>query len=203
MRMTALGAKLVLAMAVGGVGCANGMGTGPAEPAPGAEEPGAERSTAADTAAVGRFLAKVKVINDGEVRAGTIAQSKQVGSASLQYARMLEQQHRQANQWVEQVAQQVGVSVDEYVPEAREALLADIEAIQRLETLEGETFEDQFLTTMVAGHRSAIDEVRRARGQLDQPQVQQLIDRLLPVLEQHLEVAQQIQKSRRTVGSAL
>lgn len=197
-KLLALPAMFITSAALG---CA-GMGMGNGEPTPGTEEthPVQEQEPSAQVQQqAGLFLAKMRVINNGEIRAGQLAQSKGMSSSVIEFGRMLEQDHDQANQWVDQFASETGLQPGPHMDQARRELVGMLNDIQRLERLEGREFETEFLTMMLSGHRQAIDLVREAGDTIKQPEIQRLVVRVLPVLQHHQERARTLQQRQPEV----
>lgn len=68
-------------------------------------------------------------------------------------------------------------------------------ALEKLRTLKGADFDREFARTMVKEHQMAIDRVTHARSRINDPEVTGLVDKLLPMLKQHLSMAQKLQDS--------
>lgn len=69
------------------------------------------------------------------------------------------------------------------------------QAMTRLQSTSGPQFDRAYLMVMVTSHQKAIGMLEKVQAKgLDQPQVTGLIRKLLPILKQHLQLAQGLQK---------
>lgn len=69
------------------------------------------------------------------------------------------------------------------------------QAMMKLQSASGSEFDKAYLMTMIKGHQQAIQMLEQVQAQgLDQPKVTGLIHKLLPILKQHLQLAQDLQK---------
>jgi putative membrane protein len=77
--------------------------------------------------------------------------------------------------------------------------MADHQAtVNKLRSLKGPEFDREFARAMVSGHRKAIDELTRARSQINDPEMVSLIDKLLPKFKEHLSMAQKLQDNLKS-----
>lgn len=71
------------------------------------------------------------------------------------------------------------------------------QAMDKLQSASGPQFDKAYIMTMIKGHEKAIHMLEQVQAQgLDQPQVTGLIHKLLPILKQHLQLAQDLQSRR-------
>ncbi len=104
------------------------------------------------------------------------------------YARRLEMDHGYADDQVLELAAELHV---EGVGPAPGEASQDRRLRERLAELEGEhgqAFDDDFLRLMTHAHVQVIDTVTGARRSLPQP-LARMVDRVLPILEQHVQLA--------------
>jgi predicted outer membrane protein len=70
--------------------------------------------------------------------------------------------------------------------------------VDKLKTLTGKEFDNTFLPAMVQGHAEAISMLKDAEGKLpEHSPVRMLISKLLPILQQHQQLAEDLQKQGR------
>jgi putative membrane protein len=106
-------------------------------------------------------------------------QSKAVGSATGEYA------HTTSG---------VGGAGSEHVGE-----MADHRAtVDKLRNLKGAEFDREFVRAMLNGHQKAVDELTKARSQINDTEMVSLIDKLLPQFKQHLSTAQKLQSNLKS-----
>jgi putative membrane protein len=101
-------------------------------------------------------------------------QSKAVGSATGEYA------HSTTG---------VGGAGSEHVGQMAEHQAT----VDKLRSLKGAEFDREFARAMVNGHQKTVDELTRARSQINDAEMVSLIDKLLPRFKQHLSTAQKLQ----------
>lgn len=64
--------------------------------------------------------------------------------------------------------------------------------MQKLHELQGEQFDQVYLKFMVQGHEKAIKTLTEAHEKLEDPDIRELVGDLIPILGQHLELAQHL-----------
>jgi putative membrane protein len=78
----------------------------------------------------------------------------------------------------------------------REEVAGDLEGVRvlgQLRTMPADsTFDRAFINAQIASHERTIDMVKKLRPTVSSPEVQQLVDKTVPVLEQHLAAAKVI-----------
>jgi putative membrane protein len=65
-------------------------------------------------------------------------------------------------------------------------------ALDNLRKLKGAEFDREFTRAMVEDHQMAIDRLSSARSTTGDPELRNLIDKLLPTFKQHLGMAQKL-----------
>ena len=172
-------------------------------PTPRPETPGAQPGAAAQPAAgrEGRdrtspdqadqnmdqhFAREVAQSNLFEIQAGQLAQERAQSQDVKQFAQMLVQDHQQANQKLQQIAQSKGIDIPKELDEIHQAKL------QKMQKLQGKHFEKHFVYGMLAGHVVAVLEFRDASQDLRDNELKQFAAQTLPKLQQHLQTAQRL-----------
>jgi predicted outer membrane protein len=184
-------------------------GKNPRESA-GAKTPGNEKATQ-PTQAQKQFeqqtLAKLHLINQHEIDAGKLAQERAQSDQVKNYGETLVTDHQQLDSNVTSFAEHNEIAL----PGAQEGK-AQLDKMQqkhqamaeRLKGLSGAQFDRAFVSAMVQGHQQAIQQVRSALNQAQDAQFKSLLTDTLPVLQKHLQLAQQLQgqTAGRTSGGA-
>jgi len=67
--------------------------------------------------------------------------------------------------------------------------------LERLEKAQGEDFDREFADAIVEAHRKTIDRLNDAKDVLANPEVRDLVDRTLPILENHQRDAEQLEST--------
>jgi len=129
---------------------------------------------------------KIADVNNFEIQAGQLAQQKAQSNEIKQFAKMMVDDHTQAQQQLQQIAQQKGWQFSqELMPVHREML-------SELNKLDGQEFERAYLYGQVAGHTKTALKLRDDKTELQDPQLKQYAATLLPKVQAHLRHGQQL-----------
>lgn len=135
------------------------------------------------------FVAKALAGDVAEVQTGQLVARKASSPDVKSYGQMLADDHTKALDQMKTVASQLGVEP----PAAPKP--ADQKEMDKLDKLEGQAFDRAFLRHAVADHRKDIAEYRKeARGKGDAADIAR---QQLPVLETHLQRAQELMKQEK------
>jgi putative membrane protein len=159
--------KAVLALALAGF---TGMAAGPVIAAP------AKADKTFVTSAASGGLAEVEL--------GQLAEQKAASPQVKEFARTMVSDHTQANQDLQQIAQQQNLNLPKR-PGKKER-----EEAQRLKKLSGAAFDKQYMTHMVQDHRKDISEFQRESASGKDPALKSYAQKYLPVLQKHLQMAE-------------
>lgn len=132
------------------------------------------------------FLKHAMEGNLAEINAGKLAQARGSSQAVRDYGRMLEQDHMAANQQAVALAKKAGVAVPTQPNKDQQ------EMYKKLSQYKGAAFDRQFADAMADDHKKVIDMYEDEAKRQEDGQVQVMAQKLLPVLKQHLSVAQGI-----------
>jgi putative membrane protein len=170
----------------------------PTNAAPAAATPAATPAAQAQDASI---LSKIHKTNQEEIHAGEMAQSNSQSPAVKQYGQTLVQDHQQADQKVQQLASQLGVTlVDPQPSNAAEKAMDQKHSAEmdQLKSLNGAAFDKKFSQTMAKGHSHVIGDLEKKQAQLPTSDpVRQLIAQLLPTLKQHEQTAKQLSNASK------
>ena len=144
------------------------------------------------------FVRDVMSHNRTELELSKLAQQKAQNAQVKQFAAMLVKDHTQAGQDFRTAVQAANVNLTQMETDMERP----VEGRERLAELSGMEFDREYMQTMVDQHEKAIDLVeekanqnQNAAGQTaaqGQAQIQQWASKTLPVLQKHLQDAQQI-----------
>lgn len=147
-------------------------------------------------------LAKLHHDNEMEIQMGQLAkkngQSKQVKA----FGDMLIKDHTLADKQVVQLAKRQNLDLTMPAPkdEAEQAEMQEAhDTMARLETLKGEEFDREFAKMMVKDHKKAIELIEGTLTSTTDGKVQGLLNKVLPVIKEHLRVAESINKKMQSV----
>ncbi|MET0387265.1 MAG: DUF4142 domain-containing protein [Polyangiales bacterium] len=140
--------------------------------------PAAVQMTLQDSEVIDRLHAA----NVIEVEAGKLAADRALSPEVKRYGDLSARDHARADQELEAFAKRYGIKLSN----------VDARKLETLRSLEGADFDRAFLTMMVRDHQNAIHMVKTAQGRAENSEVRTLLDRALPMLQQHEEHAQQL-----------
>ncbi|HEX9603497.1 MAG TPA: DUF4142 domain-containing protein [Myxococcales bacterium] len=148
-----------------------------------------------------KVLRKLRHVNMEEVQAGQLAQQKGASKDVKDYGAMLVRDHQKADQDVKAVASKLNIDLDAKKMDADRQMKSDADhqakreakqhRMDELQKLTGRDFDRAFAQMMVNGHREVIEMVKSARNDV-KPEVKDLLDKLLPVLQRHEDKANDI-----------
>jgi putative membrane protein len=131
------------------------------------------------------FMDNAAQTNLAEIQEGQLAEQKTSSPQVRQLAQMMVRDHEQMNQQLEQLAQQDGVTLPKQ-PDRHER-----HQLQELKRLSGAQFDRTFAQDQIKDHEVAIQKFQRAAQTLTDPQVKELAQQSIPILQKHLQMARQ------------
>lgn len=133
-----------------------------------------------------QFVEKAAGDGKAEVELGEMAVDKASAQEVKDFAQRMIDDHTQANEQLIEIAEQKQLEIpDELPPEAQEAK-------QRLEGLTEAEFDRAYMEHMVADHEKAVSLFEQQANTGQDPELQKFAQDTLPKLQEHLELAQQI-----------
>jgi putative membrane protein len=123
-----------------------------------------------------------------EVQFGELAQQQAASEEVKQFGHRMVEDHGQANEQLKQIAQAKGIALPQEMPD---------EAQQKYEELQqksGEEFDQAYMDEMVSDHEEDVEAFEQYVETGQDPDLTSFAEQTLPVLQEHLELAQQTQK---------
>lgn len=139
-----------------------------------------------------RFLTEAIQGDLAEMNIGKLAQDKGQADDVKQFGQMLERDHGDHLKKVEQMAEQLGITVPN-TPSAEQQATHDI-----LQKLFGDAFDKEFKRAMVKDHQEDIAKYRREAS--GKGPLAQFAQQTVPTLEKHLKHAHALGRSAPTTG---
>ena len=144
-----------------------------------------------------KLLWKIHQTNLAEMKAGEIAQTKGESVKVREYGRRLYNDHHFADEKITALAAGKGIALtppkhptlEEKNREAQHG-----EVMHHLQQVKGRTFDVDFLAAMVDGHKQAISLLSAEVKTLPDADVRALVEHLIPILEQHETIAENLQR---------
>ncbi len=146
---------------------------------------------------VSAVLERLYVADKGEINMGKLAQTNG-GTRSQEYGRMLEKDHQMLLEQVQQLAQQKNVTLTDQ-PKDKDAgkqMKESAKVHEKLSKKQGADFDKDFAKAMVDDHKKDIDNLKKWGPKVGDAELTQLIDKTIPVLQKHLDRAEQLREAK-------
>jgi putative membrane protein len=148
----------------------------------------AQKSEASRVAADNTFITKAAQGNMAEVEMGRLATQHATDAKVKQFGQRMIDDHSKANDELKKVASNKGATVPSTLDPTDQATL------DRLSRLNGPDFDRTYMQDMTKDHRTDVAEFRREANRGQDPDVKAFASKTLPTLEDHLKMAESIQK---------
>jgi putative membrane protein len=149
------------------------------------------------------LLPKLHHVNQEEIKAGQLAQQKGSSSDVKSYGQMLVKDHQKADQELTTIAKKVNVDLTAMMTDTKSQEKREVKQhkMDQLQSLTGKEFDRGFAQMMVNGHQHVIDLIKASRDDVS-PDVKSFLDKTLPVLQKHLDMAKDILNKVGNTASA-
>lgn len=138
------------------------------------------------------FIKEAAMGGKMEVQMGQLAEQRGQSQDVKTLGQTLVRDHTMANQKLEQIAQQKGVTLDKGAGDQKHQ-----HQLQKLQSHSGAEFDKAFVQNAIKDHKKDIAEFERAEKNLQDEQLRGFINETLPKLRNHLQMAQ---NAARTLG---
>jgi predicted outer membrane protein len=156
---------------------------------------------APNKANTGTVLSQIHHANLMEIALGKMAEEKASMSEVRAYADQLVQDHTNVDQTVVAMAQKGGAHLPDGAASNREGRHESAQAKQlerKLKSASGPDFDRLFLQQTSSDHERPIRKLQQEREDASDDDLEALIDKTIPILEQHRELAQILMKKEQT-----
>jgi putative membrane protein len=130
------------------------------------------------------FLMNAAKGGKAEVELGNLASQNASNPAVKQFGQRMVSDHTQANNRLQQIAQQKGMTLPDDLPDDAKQLK------DRLTQEKGTQFDRTYIQNMVQDHHKDVAEFQQEADQGQDPDIKNFAATTLPVLKQHLQLAQ-------------
>jgi putative membrane protein len=134
-----------------------------------------------------RFVTKASHDNQVEIQVAQLATQRASNPDVKNFAQRLVDDHTQLGQQMQQLASTKGITLKEENKEDRED--------KKLSKLSGSDFDREFVKRMVAEHKKDLKEFKDRADDSKDPELKALVQATVPKLQQHLQIAQQLEQS--------
>jgi putative membrane protein len=123
-----------------------------------------------------------------EVQLGQLAQQQATRDEVKQFGQRMVEDHGQANEQLMQIAQDKGIELPQELADE------DQQKYDELQQKSGEEFDQAYMDEMVRDHEEDVEEFQQYVETGQDPDLTGFAEQTLPVLEEHLQLAQQTQE---------
>lgn len=148
---------------------------------------GQDAQAATQTLSAAKFVEEAARSGKFEVRAAEMLLDQEVSEPIQELANTIKDDHEEANDDLEDIAEELKITVPTALAPDQQQMLSDLEGKQ------GMALERAYLEQQIAAHQKAIDLFERAEKQLDHERLSSFAHDKLPVLRKHLEMLRQTQ----------
>ena len=148
----------------------------------------------------GLILTQMHQTNLMEIELGKMAEQKAASSEVRAYANQLVQDHTNVDRMVVAMAQDSGTNLKngaEAHQAARHETAREKELERKLKSMQGADFDRFFLKETSADHDKLIAKLQQDKQNTSDEELEALIEKVIPVLEQHRELAQILMKKEQ------
>ncbi|HEY5678413.1 MAG TPA: DUF4142 domain-containing protein [Myxococcales bacterium] len=136
------------------------------------------------------MLQALHMANQEEIKMGKLAEDKGTDRVKS-YAKTLQDDHSAADRQVKDLAQKKGWTLSD-TPRNERMQHHQQAMMDRLDHLQGSQFDRTFANRMVNGHQRLIRMARNWSQNANDPEVKGLLDQMMPKLQQHEQMAEQL-----------
>ena len=123
-----------------------------------------------------------------EIKMGKLAAEKASDPKVKGFGNRMVEDHQKANDELRQVANDRKVKWPDDLTDEQVA------TFKKLSQLSGPDFDRQYVQVMVEDHQKDVNEFRQEEKRVQDPQLKGFVSRTLPILQHHLEMAQDLQR---------
>lgn len=121
-----------------------------------------------------------------EVELANLAEEKALSPKVKEYAQMIENDHKQANQKLKDLAQQKNINLPATLMDDHQDKMKD------LREKSGDDFDKEYMSMQVDMHEKDIEKFESMKEDVQDQEIQQWVDNTLPKLREHKDQAQQL-----------
>ena len=141
-----------------------------------------------------RFVITTAGVGIAEVELGKLASEKAVNADVKSFGQRMVTEHTKAGDELKALAQKQGITLPTEM-DAKHKALRD-----RLMKMSGDAFDHAYIVAMVNGHREAVTAFRTEARTGKDAEIKAWAEKTLPTIEDHLKVAQSLNKAVGTSG---
>lgn len=133
-----------------------------------------------------KFIKKAILDSEAEIKLGRTVQQNASDPNVKEYGQKMIDDHSKMKEQMMPIAQQMGIKLPSTLPPK----LAKRQ--EKLQGLSGAEFDKAYMSAMVKDHSKDVPEFRHEANDAQNPQVKEAAQKAAPVIEEHLQLAQQV-----------
>jgi putative membrane protein len=130
-----------------------------------------------------------------EVELGKLATQKAASDAVKQFGQKMVDDHSKANDQLKQVASKENITIPDSLDSKHQS------RIEKLSKLSGPEFDKAYIKDQVKDHKQDVSEFKSEANNGSDPNIKQFASNTLPILEQHLTMAKDLNKTEKKGSS--
>jgi putative membrane protein len=142
------------------------------------------------------FLREAAGVNLMEIRLGQLAQSKASNAAVKQFGQRMVNDHTRLERDLGSMVSSNGIALNPTLTSDQN------DKINSVQSLSGPQFDQAYMSLMIQGHQTDVAQFENQSRNANSPQVRDFAARSLPLLQQHLTLAQQVGSQVNAVVAA-
>ena len=142
------------------------------------------------------FVQNAAIGGKAEVELGKLAEQNAQSQQVKQFGQKMVQDHSAANQKLEGIAKMKGVELPQQLDAEHQ------QAMGRLSKMRGAEFDHAYMQDMVKDHNKDVNEFRKEAQSGKDPDVREFARQTLPILQQHDQLAKNVNGSLTETGSS-
>ena len=146
------------------------------------------------------LLSKLHHTDEMEIQMGELAKSHGKAKGVREYGERLVKDHRAADTDVSAYATKHQLTLGAPTSVGAEEMKAHQAKMNELKTSKEAGFDQKFLAAMIEGHEKAIAEVTAARDATSEPELKAMLDKMLPTLKEHRDIAHKLESGRTAMS---
>lgn len=123
-----------------------------------------------------------------ELKLGKLAGEKAADPKVKEFGNKMVEDHQKANDELRQVANDKKVKWPDDLTDEQVA------TFKKLSQLSGPDFDREYVQDMVEDHQKDVNEFQQEEGRVQDPELKGFVSRTLPILQHHLQMAQELQR---------
>ncbi len=135
-----------------------------------------------------QFMRKANEDNLTEIMLGRIAQANSTNQAVKQFGERMVRDHSRLQNQAREAAQALGYLLPAQLDQTH------LQMVQRFSRLTGTAFDRDYARHMVPDHKKALAQFEYEAKNGQNPQIKTLAEKAIPILKEHLRLAEQLQK---------